>query len=239
MDDLVLQYRRVGQYSTGFILRRTDKGESRIFSFENLDFAPMMSRFAELVGYLKKARPIIERTDRKNTPPLVMVLDEATVELLRVDPQAAIRSMTVDRHEPSPVVPSAALAPTSAKPLLPILQAGYDALADAFGEMVFIRVDDRTRRGECPFCGRWGAITDDLLTCLWQSCHIVHVPTKLHNARWASVLVEDLLVLGGHRFYLPRKWNNKAWITYAELETKYKQFIKERDACLEATDPQA
>lgn len=231
MADIVLQYKRVDELSSGQIIRRDQSKPVRVlFEFEKLDFAHMMSRFSSELQEYFEDRAVVERTDRAGLQPMVM--EPEVVRLLREDPVAAIKSMTfgpviVDaRKSKLQDVPSTFFSPPS------VIRAGYDALAETFGDELYIRYKDLV--AECPCCGRWGVVKDGVLTCSFPRCKATF-PISVRSKNWAAIQTSTLLESGSSNFWFPREWNKgRSWISYEELETKYKSFreaMKEVQSC--------
>lgn len=210
-------------------------------SFEAATFSWMMRRFSERLNVYPEARASMQRTDRAGLP--AHVLDDQMTALLRQDPEAAVKAMTVVVH-----VPPAAAQPVS--PLPPVLVVGSNALADSFGERVCCRRRPRpSDQIECPCCGLWVNTTLTQRSVPRPSPTGVgeinaHVPylafhcprgTNLSatpiDERWVSVSVEDLLKLTAPKFFLPRAWNEgRNWITHEALDMKYKSYKQEKTA---------
>jgi hypothetical protein len=113
-----------------------------------------------------------------------------------------------------------------------LLTAAYDALADTFGDLVYISRDDDC--AECPLCGcpADAVVVDDKVARL--ECYTCGSPRRIDIVelaeKWAGVRVEHLLQDGAVELFLPRAWNkNGDWIGRDELAAKYEEFIKERE----------
>jgi hypothetical protein len=237
--DVHLEYCRDGDLSTGCIyLRDARGGVAERSEFTRIAFEDMLLRAARLLDSAAtpgepgaRARVVLRRTDRAGLLPYV--LDAATVDLLRHDPLAAIASMTYRTTAPL-VSPLAREVPP---PGAPVLKAGTDVLADAFGDDIWVRV--RGAELECPGCGLWGTFASPALAesrrevlkvvfACSKRCS-VRVVAACH-ARWASVRVDELLLTAAARFYLPRAWNTDGpWITRQALSKTYQDYLTEKE----------
>ncbi len=191
-------------------------------SFENLPYRKMMTELHK-VAVVNPGYDIFSfRTDMK-APAFHFPQDMAM--MLRGDPTAFINMMT-----PKPVkvhvndVGKADQKVTDAvEQMKNVVRAGADTLADAFGEIVYIKVRADQRRVEDPISGRFVPL-DDLRGLLLDGFG--------PQARWASLFVEDLLGLNADRYYLPRAWNKSGpWISHAELRARFDTYMKEKESC--------
>lgn len=235
--DIVLQYRRtVGSLSTGRIVllpgEQTADPEITgqcVDQFENFDFCKVLSRLARTIVSNPGSKVIILRTDRPGLLPYA--LDSETVELFRVDPVAAIHSMTYGLEEAS-VEKEENNKPLEAAPV----RVGYETLADSFGEFLYLR----TRRAEveCPGCGLWSGFERVPDGHALFKCEKRCLSTGLDlrfvvgiSRLWAAVSVVALMGTDLERFYLPRAWNDgRSWISREELQDKYAAYVAEKEA---------
>lgn len=244
--EVILEYKRVDMLSSGRIyvhaIFRDEEGNVvgggggvTPFEFERLDFEAMLFKFAEYLQQFPNAVGVIQRTDRPNLVPYT--LDERTTELFRLDPVAAVKSMSAPMGSPSNVIKRVREEKT---PITSGLRVGHSTLADAFGEELYSRYDVDRMRVECPCCGIWAALhTRDedgkqFISCKNPSCAPHGKPLFLQrrNGRWAAFSTFDLLATHSDRFYFPRAWNDgKVWITWEGLNNKYEQFQKEKKSC--------
>lgn len=230
--DIRLIYGRLGQNYHGSINVRQEGLEGFIseMDFQDFPFARMMSHLARTIrGYQPGGSVVLVRSELKGSD---YPLDAATIELLRVDPPAAIRSMT---HENISVVVRDKL-PSSVPPGL--LRAGHNTIADSLGDRIYISMD-LEGRFECIGCGRWSRGAPDVMTCTMDHCS-VQLRGQLHGKTWYSVPTKDVLSLNLVRYYIPRSWNpTRSWISHADLNKMYKTFQEERDKCyqVEISDP--
>lgn len=210
---VILQYGRVGDLSSGqvFVI-----SEEPIFSkhFEELSFDRMLYLLAGKIQEAGECEVWFVRADRQGS---AFKLDALTVELLRSDPVAGAKTFNVLAGPPTfeKMREAEVLAP-------PPLRAGFDVLADAFGERVYLRVSFGDV--ECPGCGFYGQAKS--FQC--QKGCLISLPLEL-GERWAGVAVTDLLATGLSRFYLPRLWSPAPWITRDDLDKRYQDFVKERE----------
>lgn len=230
--DIKLIYGRLGQNYHGSINVKHE-GQNEFISemdFKDFSFARVMSHLARTIrGYEPGGRVTLVRSELKGSD---YPLDEATVELLRVDPAAAIRSMTHDRTTVvvRDKLPSA--VPSG------LLRAGHETIADALGDRIYVAMD-QSGRFECVGCGRWREGAPDVMSCTIEHC-LVKLRGHLHGKTWYSVPTRDVLSLNLTRYYIPRGWNpSRGWITHADLNKMYRDFQKERDKCYQAeiSDP--
>lgn len=156
-----------------------------------------------------------------------MKLEAAEIELIRTDPAAWIRSMTIPDR--TVVISDRKTAST--------LRVGHDTLADAFGDKIYLAKKDGLV--ECPGCGRWkGKVHTVVPGCISEYCSDcdLKLPGDDHD-KWMSVDTGILLTWSGgvgcvriDRFFIPRKWNETGpWISRADLSEKYHEFIEEKD----------
>lgn len=222
MANVVLTYKRVDvDLSTGWLIHDET---ARTVEFEKLPFTQMMSRFAEMLCAYPEAGGVILRNDRPGLKPFV--LDQTTVDLLRVDPAAAIRSMTYT--PPAPGTEERRAPPPSG------LIVGHDTLADGFGDKLYCRVRIPGKKGssadiECPGCGRWQR---GYTPFVCNHCGLVQY-MRVVSPRWAEVPVESLLRLPHTRFFFPRGWNKgHNWVPREELIARFEAYKKEKEqAC--------
>jgi hypothetical protein len=186
--------------------------------FQENRFAQMMSILARAVRSVDECEVFIYHYEAPNE----IRLDDATVDLLRKDPAAAIRSMQF----PAQVVQ------VRDETVVPIgLRSGHDTLADAFGDQIYCR--SIRVAVECPGCGRWmGPYLKDTTQqdcyLLCGSCDLV-LKGEYINERWYAVAIEALLSLGLHKYYLPRLWNKAGpWISHGDLKQMYETYLKEK-----------
>lgn len=236
MIEVALEYKRIDMQSTGRIVVRDEGKEEIFFSFDQLDFEPMLYKFAEALQANPSAAGVIQRTDRPGLIPYV--LDERTVDLFRTDPITATKSMSTPYGSPST---TAKRIREESAPVASGLRIGHSTLADAFGDELYCRYDKQRERIECPCCGIWARLllrdvdARYYISCKNPSCapHGKPLFLKSKNGKWASFSTFDLLATHSDRFYFPRTWNEgKVWITWEGLNNKYKQFEKEKKSCL-------
>jgi hypothetical protein len=107
------------------------------------------------------------------------------------------------------------------------VRAGYDTLADSFGDNVYVRHRADDGKIECPCCGRWMAELDatETLRC---RCTGRIVPAKICGS-WVEICTVDLTEHPNvQRFYLPRAWNiSGPWIKKDDLTKKLATYLQE------------
>jgi hypothetical protein len=233
--DILLKYKRTKEWTLdgNIELNKPDGFVENLCSFVNLDFDHMMWELAMGLKRHQEAKTVdVLRIDREGLP--VQPLDSATVELLRSDPKAGIDSMKIPpiRIDLRPKVEDQADVK-----LVPVpLRAGYDALAEAFGDELYIKlkVENGEAQVECPGCGRWCSLRHDHLYCVNDTCAVGLTEVTICGQKWASVSTKDLLSSECQIFYFPREWNAPAiWITREKLGQSYDQFQKEKSSCSE------
>lgn len=231
MIEVILEYKRTNvDKSTGRIVTKTDIGhhthmplEVPYTTFEDSDFAPMLYKFAKALQDYPDANAVIQRTDRPGLVPYN--LDGQTANLFRTDPVAAITSMSQPYGSPSGAVARVKKENVSTSSAL---RVGYDALADSFGDQVFVRYDGT--RVECPCCGIWNPFSAEY-TCRNPKCS-VRLEFSEVSGKWAGFNTADVLATQSKRFYFPRAWNGyQPWVSWEALNEKYEQFNKEKTSC--------
>lgn len=218
MADVVLEYRREGTASTGRIFWvEGNLPEVSLQLFEKVPFSVMMTHLARAVQKDASCGVLLVRSDCTNLRPTR--LDKETIDLLRSDPVAAIRSMTIPARRID--IKRDPIAMESSP-----IRVGYDALADSFGDRIYCRLaNDRV---ECPACGRWADIEASVLVCKEPKCGL-SILMKPQSPRWITVETIDLLGSRFSRFYLPRAWNpNSIWISKQELQDLFDHWTQEK-----------
>lgn len=246
-EKIVLEYKRVNvDKSTGRIVRLTDVGEDVLKTFESVEFKPMLRDFAEALQQCEDAVAVWKRTDRPGLVPYD--LDPQITKLFRTDPVAAIESLCPPARNPSTTIKR---IQEERKPVPVSIRAGYDVLADAFGEDVYSRIRTRTegiQYVECPCCGLWTPVGLGLATssfydpaehskvgwslCANPKCRASEavLTLKTANDKWVAYAVTDLLATQATRFYMPRAWNDgRPWVTWKDLNEKYEEYVREKE----------
>lgn len=218
MADVILAYRRDGEVCNGQILRDTIP----ITAIVNMPFHKMISALSKDLKMGPTDRCIFRRLERPELKDFV--LDDQFTDLIRKDPLTAIRMMSFEARVPMNMNKVKKIEDG------PSLTVAHDALADTFGDLVYIRRDDN--KAECPLCGDWADVVDGegvRLECFGCGNPRLTEIADL-SERWAGVRVEHLLQDGAVELFLPRAWNkNGNWIGRDELAAKYEEFIKERE----------
>lgn len=206
MAEIHLKYRRVGDaYS----------GELAGTPFEGLSFASIMSMLSRRVqGVPDEELPEVrlERTERAGLMPAFFT--PAQVLLLRDDPARLAQELsppavTVHVRDAKASEPKGELS-VDREPL----RAGFDTLADSFGDVVYLSLRDG--RVESPYTGRWVPLEE--------------VPGAVPvHPEWASIDTEKLLASGHPQFFLPRRWTRLTWVSQGKLRGLYEAFKKEKN----------
>lgn len=248
-EQVVLEYKRVEvTFSTGRILHKEDGAEEKLYEFTALQFPQMLELFAESLRRFPEAKAVWQRTDRPGLNPYE--LDLRIAKMFREDPEAAIASMCPPQQELSPSM-AASRARPQVKTVGASVRAGFDTLADAFGDSVYSRARARTDGFlyvECPCCGIWTPIhaagpsakTLDNSHCMNTRCRVFDKPLALNSQgeKWVGYTTTTLLATASPRFYLPRAWNDgRSWITWEALNQKYNEYEKEKEAWASRTAP--
>ena len=266
---LTLEHRREGHTYDGRIVWSNEPDDPskmvetitrELDIFTGLSFARMMARFSGYAMQNEAAELVMRRTERDDLKPIT--LDETTTRLLREDPAAAIEAMS-SVHQISErakkQMEKKIEDKVSVKDNVKLqLRAGHDTLADAFGDLIYLRLRPHEKdgmQGECPFTGKWvgfGAHADNtsqfLLKTGRSNAHVDWIPIDIiggsasENPKWVTVKTAVLLnyhhrladVAPPERFFIPRKWNKTSpWITHVELRQMYKEYKKEKAECLD------
>jgi hypothetical protein len=203
-------------------------GEDTKVEFDQHTFPRMMSRLAQHLREQSEVTGVV--LTRLELGQSEYTLDLDTVELLRKDPAAAISSMM---HE-SRTVHIGRHRSASSPPNL--LRAGHDTVAAAFGDEVYLAIDNQGRH-ECPGCGRWSPRrTHGTVCCDKLECQLA-LSGVTHGGRWFSAATQQLLDAHRPRYYLPRAWNpSGGWISYEDLNVLFRDYSKERDTCNQVND---
>lgn len=222
-EELVLEYKRVDvDRCTGRIVFKVDdKGSLPSLTFESVTFDWMLRQFGARLKSSPNVKAIWQRIDRPGLLPYA--LDEQVTALFRSDIDAAIASMS-----PAERSPSAAVRRVRQERVAPPgIRAGFDTLADSFGEIVYTRA--RVNEVECPVCGMWTYRQKmDVFCCLKGCSGRIELSLTFTN-RWAGVRVADLLKTSAPRFYLPRMWNeDPPWVSASALQAKLDEYKKEK-----------
>lgn len=228
MADVFLEFRRDIQTGlcNGRIWVDGEVVPSEVFDGEG--FREMLTRYAAWLQTYTAHRAIFLRTDRPGLQPYV--LDEKVVHLFRTDPVAAISSMC----PPDP--PSVLLdlrKKAEAKKTATALRAGYDTLANSFGETIYAKRRPTDGRVECPVCGIWSRVVEvelqKYVECHNQGCLLHNICTPFQaKGNWAGFSVEELLRTGASRFFFPREWNDgQSWVSRFDLESRLSKFKEE------------
>ena len=228
-ENIILAYQREGNDVTGYV--RLAAGLI-LQEFKEVTFTTMLTHLARAISAHPQYGVVFQRLDHPRLVP--SVLDAATVELFRVDPVAAIQSLT---FETSALPQKPPKVPTNA------LRVGYDTLAEAFGDMTFFRIVRDSI--ECPGCGqlavfRKAAERDGYAIFKCRKACPEHIPLLVMDLteQWLFLPTSRLLQQPLDQFFLPLIWNTGAWITRQDLEHKYKAYMAEKEtACFKPLLP--
>jgi len=224
MDEVVLQYKRDHDLSSGSIFVRSDGTKIVFYEFRHQSFNVMMGRFSDVLREYPTAAAFIERNDRPGLLPYQ--LPGQLVHLLREDPAEAIRQLnpthqTIDLREDIVVTEKASIG----------LRVGHDSFADSFGDRLYCRAKED--RIECPGCGLWVPVeTSDAghsFKCV--GCDLI-LSVLEAGSHWWTITSCELLgtnTTSTQRFFFPRAWNKAPpWILREDLEAKYNDWLKEK-----------
>ena len=210
-----------GEKSHGEVVLQKDGQEDRELSaFSGIDWHYMMQNFAGALVAHSDARGTIQRTDR---PGLALYhLSDLDLARFRSDPEGAIKAMTfrVDESlKPRPQTVN----------VMQALPAAVQVITEAFGEMVYMRAmfSEKGITIISPFTGVLTAAADGHLMCPDNTPLICD--TSYVEQGWVGVPVLELLLKKMEKYYLPRKWNEGTWITWADLKKRYDDFEAERE----------
>lgn len=215
-DDVLVSYRRVGFEYTGDV-----DGEP----FAGKSFAAMMTLVHTRLLELPEAGLVMRRTEREGLLPVR--IDDGKVELLRTDPARYIEMhtvapVTIDMSGGLKGQRALARGEHAVIPKTSGIRAGYDTIAEAFGEVVYAR--SRNNNVESPKDGRWVSL-DTLERWLGVAPAEIISP----DLGWIGIHIADLLKTTNSRFYLPREWNPyRSWITREQLMELLEQFEEEK-----------
>jgi hypothetical protein len=216
--EIFLEYRRVGETSSGELYTKLGDRELDRSAFEELPFDKMLYELARRIALHPDARVLFVRSDRLRAMPYE--LDQCTVDLLRADPVAAVRALSYPGSPSTLVLRSR----QERVPMVPVLRTGFNLLAETFGPRVYAR--RLNGDAECPGCGYWSPLGGHVFRCT-KRCQI-EIPVVVEG-NWLGVDVTDLLATSLPHFYLPRAWNPRPVIQRHELERLYKDFISEKE----------
>jgi hypothetical protein len=210
-------------------LQDQDGKRVRADSFVGMTYRKMLVMLSRMLRENPESKVVFRRTDRKGLQPIL--LGEDIRVLLRDDPVQALRYM--DLQPGSPVQGDERNVTPE-----PVLRAGLDTLADAFGERVYLKMQHG--QVQDPLTGTWSQLaygpkigwrirgesnkSESWLPIQLEGVVIDTCPSgeteeelkadmqvlaaALATCRWASVEVEQLLQRSTKKFFLPRRWNN-------------------------------
>jgi hypothetical protein len=182
------------------------------------------------------ARLFLLRLDQRPQQ-VALQLDGSLSKMVREDPVAFMRLMDPTMGRPQKLDISMSVKKEHSAAIKPNpLPAGYDTLAEAFGDDVYCRMK-RGGATECPFCGRWGRWQMDAgLHC--KECGVLILGMGIVTAMggWFKIRVPYLLEFADFKdkpkLFIPRAWNeNGPWISVEDLRQRYDEYTKEKEQC--------
>lgn len=223
MTKVVITYHRTGDtyaYHVAFMLEGMlveRRGEGRPFG------AVIHVLSDVLRTCCPDATVVMRRSDRPGLEEIV--LDNQLRDTIRDDPDRYLRATT----EPDRVVVVRKRSPEQY--VSPHIRAGYDTVAEAFGDHLYVRLRD-DGRVECPMCGRWHAVIHEgsVVPMLRCTCNPTGIPVTVVSGSWIEIATTVLTTVEFlTRYYFPRSWNPEGWITKDELKQRYNQYLKETE----------
>lgn len=235
MTAVAMTYQRAGDtytYHLAYMLENVlveRRGEGKPFS-------SVIMALSDALRLVPDGAVVLRRTDRPGLDEIK--LDNQMRDLIRRDPEKYLEIVT----EPDRiVVVGDRKAKRPVDPIVPYIRTGYDTLAEAFGDSVYVRLRDDGKI-ECPCCGRWSAHIEDidtpytrpdgsvpkLLVCVCLL--LAKMPVTSVSGSWVelnTILLATTAVFS--RYYLPRSWNPTGWISRDELMQMYDSYIKETE----------
>lgn len=236
--ELTVHYRRLPKktgveygYSGRISVRGDEAGDN--IPFIGWSYKEIVYKLSELSNAWSVTKILLQRTERDDIAP--SEIGERLRELIKLNPEQALHALT---YEPAPL-------PEESRKKLEVIEG----TVEGFGETVYLRMSNGSI--EDPETGSWLSLAygpksgwkirrEDNDSSRWISIAIVDtapegalVAERLAFARWAGVLVEDLLAQKLDKYYLPRSWNKPGpWITHEQLEEKLRSFREqEKKAC--------
>lgn len=215
MAEVVVIYQREGEKYAASI----DVDNQPVWFATDVTFERMVMTLSEQLRKVEATRLVWRRADHTNLQDYVS--PPAELEFVKKLPAEFIKA--TEQYDNLRVVVRDS---QPAERVKVELRTGYDTLAEAFGENVYVRFRDDGYI-ECPCCGRWKARLegDHVIVC---ECN-ERVYNVDHVGSWVEICTENLLALVHvPRFYLPRAWNiSGPWVTHADLSRKFDVFNKE------------
>ena len=199
------------------------KDNTRDYFSEAITYRKAMDYLIVAARKHNEARLFLLRLEQKPVP-VALQFDKATACLLREDPVAFLRMMDPAMGQPQKLDVSMRVRKERTTAIKPHpIPSGYDTLAEAFGDDVYIRrkVVAGSVVYESPITGRWVPVTE---LGAWAADV---------NNKWAVVPVINLLHFADvEEFFIPRAWNKEGpWISASSLRNKYDKFVTERERC--------
>jgi hypothetical protein len=180
------------------------------------------NQILEFASDALKRAPECRLVMKREEAPYPMVMPTGFDELLRTDLPAAIEALTV--------LPRQVQVGVHKQRVYTGLRHGFDTLADALGDEVYIRMRMAAAGVEVedPLTGRWKSmLARDSATSVCGNLIV-----SLASRGWVAVNTEHLLAQSAGRYYLPRRWNpSESWITHDLLTYMYDVYRKEKAEC--------
>ncbi len=251
MDRILLAYERKGHTFDGYFDFTVDdearESENCRDTFQDVPFRLIMNTLIKEVRDDPDAKVLFMRLEQQPIP-IAVELDPHLVDLIHKDPVMFLRHMDPFEGGSQRVqIGRMNLRKDSVKNVAPQpIPAGYDTLADAFGDFVYVRL--KGSKTESVWDGRWYewhhlpsypdipdgfiSIPDDLYKAP-GCCKLTQDPFFV-NEMWAKYSTKELLMVAERRkqdrLFLPRAWNKPGpWVRTEDLRKKYETFLKEKE----------
>jgi len=205
-------------------------------SFICWPYKKIIARLSELMNAVKVDRVFFQRTERDDLQPIE--LGDRLKHLLQVDPLAAYHSMLYE-----PVVPTR--GGVEVEQSIPG-EGGVDTTTSVFREHLHLRMGNGMI--EDPETGTWLSMAygpesgwrirrNDNRPSKWIPVELLDsspegtsFAERLAFARWARVLVKDLLEQNFERYYLPGTWNTSGpWIKHEDLKKRLEDYLAKQE----------
>jgi hypothetical protein len=197
---------------------------------DGVTFRSIIWALSDALNVVPDGAVVFRRTDRPGLDEIK--LDAKLRDLIRQDPDKYLEIVT----EPDRVVVVGdRKAERSSDAVRLHVRTGYDTLAESFGDSVFIRLRD-DGNVECLMCGRWTATLyeqedvagTDSMTMLQCPCSLTtDVPVRVAGS-WVELSTYMLAsVKFLPKYYIPRAWNPKGWISHLDLVKLYVKYKEE------------
>lgn len=226
--ELLVRYKRLplpngDSTYTGELVLRQDDGSAAVQLlkvFPSNSFSDILMGINDKLQAFPIERVIMERTDRQGLLPVIM--DAPTMELLKQRPLQALQLLGCD------ISKFVSEKDGTLRTAPPPLRAGHDTIAETIGSVVYCRQRLREKQieVECPLCGMWTRVDEDVLSCKEPGGRIVLL-TLLFVEGWAILNTVDLLGVEIYKYYLPRGFNPKPpWLTKKDLQALHADWLQ-------------